>query len=110
MTEPAAPSPRPVSTFAVAAVFVLLSIFGLLARQAYLGSRPAAPQNELPDNLGKDLAWRATPVSRRAFLDDLRRAQAKQGASYGWVDQKNKVVQLPIERAIELIVKENGPR
>jgi hypothetical protein len=108
MTEPAAPAPRPVSTLAVAAIFVLLSLFGLLAHRVYLGSRQAAPQNEAPDNLSKDLAWRATPELRRAYLADLRAKQAKQAQSYAWVDQKNGVVQLPIDRAMDLIVKEEA--
>jgi hypothetical protein len=110
MTEPTAPAPRPVSTLAVAAIFVLLSIFGVLAHEAYLGSRPAAPQNEDPDNLGKDLAWRATPEARRNYLRDLRAAQAKQAQAYAWVDKKNAVVQLPIERAMDLVVQEQAAR
>jgi hypothetical protein len=110
MTEPSAAAPRPVSTFAVAAIFILLSIFGVLAHEVYLGIRPAAPQNEQPDNLGKDLAWRATPEARRAYLADLRAKQAKQAASYGWVDQKAGIVQLPIERAMDLVVQEQAGR
>jgi hypothetical protein len=108
MTEPETPAPRPVSLVAVAAIFILLSLFGLLVERAYLPGRPAAPQNDTPDNLSKDMAWKATPATRRAYLADLRKKQAEQAASYGWVDQKAKVVQLPIERAMELIVQENG--
>jgi len=93
---------------AVAAIFILLSLFGVLAHRVYLGSRPAAPQNEAPDNLTKDLAWRATPELRRAYLADLRGKQMKQAQSYAWVDQKNGVVQLPIDRAMDLVVKEQG--
>lgn len=110
MSEPAAPAPRPVSTLAVAAIFILLSLFGVLAREFYLGGRTAAPQNEVPDNLGKDLAWRATPEARRAYLAGLRAAQAKQAQAYAWVDQKKGIVQLPIDRAMDLVVKEEGNR
>jgi hypothetical protein len=110
MSDPAAPAPRPVSTLAVAAIFILLSVFGVLAHKVYLGSRPAAPQNEQPDNLGKDLAWRATPEARRAYLAGLRKAQAKQAQSYAWVDQKKGIVQIPIDRAMDLIVKEEASR
>ena len=110
MTEPTAPAPRPVSTLAVIGIFILLSIFGVLAHEAYLGTRPAAPQNEQADNLGKDLAWRATYETRRAFLEDLRSRQAKQAASYAWLDQKKGVVQLPIDRAMDLVVQEEAAR
>ncbi|HEV3027390.1 MAG TPA: hypothetical protein VG457_07435 [Planctomycetota bacterium] len=110
MTEPAVPAPRPVSTLAVVAVFILLSAFGIMAHRAYFGHRPAAPQNEKPDNLGTGLDWRATPEARRAYLADLRKAQAKQAQTYAWVDQKKGIVQLPIDRAMDLVVKEEASR
>jgi len=108
-TDPSAqPAPRPVSFLAVIAVFVLLSAFGLLAERVYLRGIGAAPQNEVPDNLSKDLAWKATPKTRRDYMLDLRQKQADQGAAYGWVDQKTGVVQLPIARAMQLVVQEHG--
>jgi hypothetical protein len=108
MIDQNAPAARPVSLVAVVAIFVLLSAFGLVAMRVYLPGRSAAPQNEVPDNLTKDLAWKATPASRRQALLDLRKKQADQAAAYGWVDQKAGVVQLPIERAMELVVQANG--
>jgi hypothetical protein len=108
MTDPETPAPRPVSLVAVIAVFVLLSLYGVIVRRVYLPNRPAAPQNDTPDNLSKDMAWKATPETRRAYLAELRKKQAEQAASYAWVDQKNGVVQLPIERAMELIIQEHG--
>jgi hypothetical protein len=90
---------------AVAALFVLLSLFGLITLRVYTHHRPAAPQNEAPENLSKDLAWKATPESRKAALADLRAKQALQAVSYGWVDQKAGIVQLPISRAMELVVE-----
>jgi len=32
--------------------------------------------------------------------------QEKQAASYGWVDRKAGIVQVPIERAMELVVQD----
>ncbi len=46
-----------------------------------------------------------TAAVRKKNLADLRAKQAKQAASYGWVDQKNGVVQLPLEQAMELTVQ-----
>ena len=105
MSDQPDPAPRPVSLVAVAALFVLLSIFGLITLRVYTHHRPAAPQNEAPENLSKDLAWKATPESRKAALADLRAKQALQAVSYGWVDQKAGIVQLPISRAMELVVE-----
>jgi hypothetical protein len=108
MTEPTAPAPRPVSTVAVVAVFILLSLFGLMARKLYLHGNVPAPQNEVPDNLDKNSAWRATPADRRVYLKGLRDAQMKQAQSYAWVDQKAGTVQIPIDRAMDLVVAEQG--
>jgi len=108
MSEPTPPAPRPVSGFAIFAFFVLFSAFGLLAEKLYFPHRPAEPQNEAPEHLPKDMAWRATHASRRAYLVDLKQKQAEQAATYGWVDKDKKIVQLPIGRAMTLIVQENG--
>jgi hypothetical protein len=108
MTETTAPAPRPVSTLAVLAIFVLLSLFGLLARKFYFHGVSPAPQNETADNLGKDQAWRATPALREKYMIDLSLAQAKQGLSYAWVDQKAGTVQIPIDQAMDIIVSEQG--
>ena len=107
MTDQNTPAARPVSLVAVAAVFVLLSLFGFMTVRIARHHHQAPPQNEAPDNLGKELAWKATPESRRAALLDLKKKQALQGESYGWVDQKTGLVQLPIDRAMELIVQEH---
>ncbi len=108
MTDAPTPAPRPVSLVAVIGIFVLLSVFGLLARRAYERHGSIAPQNEAADNLPKDLAWRATPVARRQALADLRAKQAAQATTYAWVDKKAGVVQLPISRAVELVIEEHG--
>ena len=102
------PAPRPVSLFVTAGVFILLGIFWFVTVRVYVPGHPPAPQNEAPDNLPKDLAWKATPALRRAALLDLRKAQATQAVSYAWIDRKAGTVQLPIGRAMELIVQENA--
>ena len=107
MSDQNIPAPRPVSLVAIVALFVLLSLFGLATVRVYTHHRSAAPQNEAPENLAKDLAWRATPELRQKALADLRAKQAEQAATYGWVDQKAGTVRLPIERAMELVVQEH---
>lgn len=105
-----APSPRPVSSLAVAAVFVLLSLYGVITLRLFVPGRPPPPQSQAPDNLPRDLelSWRGTPAMRTAYLTGLQRRQAQQKLSYGWVDRKAGVVQVPVSRAMELIVKEYG--
>jgi hypothetical protein len=46
-----------------------------------------------------------TAEFRKKNLAELRAKQAKQAASYAWVDQKAGVVQLPLDVAMELTVQ-----
>jgi len=107
MSDTTAQAPRPVSLVTIMFVLALFTAFAFLVSHYY---KPFAtvPQNQEAEHLPKDLAWKATPGSRRQALAELREKQTKQAASYGWVDQKTGVVQLPIERAMELTVQRYG--
>src|SRR5271165_1898743 len=108
MTDAAPTPPRPVPLAAVAGIFVLLSLFWVLAVTVYVPRRAPAAQNERPENLPKELAWKATPATRRAHLAELRAKAGADADSYGWLDQKAGVVRLPIGRAMELVAEEHG--
>ncbi len=108
MTEETAPAPRPVSLIAVAAILFLMSLYWMLTVRYYGHHQFAATQNLSPDALPKDLGWRATPEERKAALVELRKAQAAQAVSYAWIDKKTGVIQLPIDRAIELLIEQKG--
>ena len=47
-----------------------------------------------------------TAAQREKNLAELRKKQAEQATTYGWVDQKAGVVRLPIDRAIELTAQQ----
>ena|SRR5258707_877651 len=102
---------RPVSLFTTVFVLVLFAAFLLLVRR-YYSPTALAPQNAEAENFSKDkdLAWKASSESRRKALADLRKGQADRAKSYAWVDQKAGVVQLPIERAMELTVEQYGTK
>ena len=51
-----------------------------------------------------------TPAERTALLAEHRTKEASASTSYGWVDQKTGAVRLPIDRAIELTVKEHAKK
>lgn len=101
MSEISAPPARPVSLFTVVFLLAVFAAFLLVIRYFY---QPAtvSTANAAPENLSKDLAWRATAADRRKVLTEVRQNEAKQLTSYAWVDQKAGVVQLPVDRAIEL--------
>jgi len=60
------------------------------------------------DKAFKDTALHARTNERGQFRDFLMN-QEKQLRSYGWVDEKDGVARIPIERAMELIVQRGLP-
>jgi hypothetical protein len=109
MSDSSAHSPRPVALITTLFIFALATAGFFLVQRSY---RPAAasPQNAVADNLPKDLAWKATPASRKEALAVLREKQNKQATSYVWIDQKAGVVQLPLERAMQLTAAQYGAK
>ena len=101
--------PRPVSLFTIVFLFVLFAA-GIFVANHFYAPAPLAAQNAAPENLTKELEWRATAQSRRAALAELNEAQRKKEAGYSWADQKAGAVQLPIDRAIELTAEKYGAK
>src|SRR5258708_7141952 len=111
MSDATSTPARPVSLFTTVFVLALFAAFLLLVRR-YYSPTALAPQNAQAENFSKekDMAWKASAESRRKALADLRNDQTNRAKSYAWVDQKAGVVQLPIERAMELTVQQYGPK
>lgn len=112
MSEPQANPSRPVSLITIFAIFVLFAVvFAVVRRYYHPSTLPAfAQQAENFPVKDESAAWKASRESRRAALQKLREDQAKQASSYAWVDQKAGVVQLPIERAMELTAQQYGKK
>ena len=72
---------RPVSLFTIVFLFAVFAAFLLVIRYFY---NPAGTSafNAAPDNMSKDLEWRANSASRRHTLKELRDAEAAQISSY----------------------------
>ena len=109
MSDSSASGARPVSLITTLFILALFAGFLFVVRHFYVPSA-TAPQNAAAENLPKELEWKATPASRQAALVALQEKQSKQAASYAWVDQKSGVVQLPIERAMELTARQYGAK
>ena len=69
-----------------------LLLFALIMLITYLPNRPKAIEEQ-------------TAEERKAILSTLQAESGKLADSYGWIDQKNGVVRIPIEQAQELIVE-----
>lgn len=96
---------RPVSLFTIFFLFAVFAAFLLVIRYFYQPATTSA-FNAAPDNLSKDLEWRANAANRRKTLKELHEAETAQISSYAWIDQKAGVVRLPIQRAMELTARD----
>ena len=112
MSDSTADAPRSVSLVTVAAILGCFALFLLVVKYGYLPHQSAAASSIPAEKLPEELAWKATHASKQEALATLRKKQNAQlaGPAYAWVDQKAGVVQLPIGRAMELVVRDNGAR
>lgn len=109
MSDSTAHAPRPVALITTLFIFALATVGFFVVRHFYSPS-VASPQNSVAENMPKDLAWKATPASRKEALAALREKEAKQATSYAWIDQKAGVIQIPIERAMQLTAEQHGSK
>jgi hypothetical protein len=102
---------RPLVVFA-AGVTVLLVFSFLVVLWAFrlFGSQHAArPASAAPAD--EQMAWPEPRVQSRP-ADDLQALRSEEGAvltTYGWVDRANGVVRVPIDVAMQLVLKEGLP-
>jgi hypothetical protein len=85
------------STLTLLAAIGGFAIFALIVFIAYLPKKPAP----LADGA-------RTPEQRTAALAELRAKEKAAATTYGWVDQANGVVRIPIDEAVKLTIKELG--
>ncbi len=88
--------PHRTPVFTTMIVLVCFAVFGWLALKIY------APQARSVDTV-KGVK---TPEERKKLLLEHRDKEQHDSTTYGWVDLKAGVVRLPIDRAIELTVRE----
>ena len=92
--------PHRTPVFTTVIVLVCFALFGWLAMKLYT---PHAYTVDRVEGV-------RTPADRREVLAEHRKQEQAESTTYGWVDQKAGVVRLPIDRAIELTVKEHAPK
>lgn len=86
---------RPASLISILAIIACFGLFLLLVYLAYLPHQ-TGPYQQIGTY---------TPAERKEKLAEMRANEAQHSSSYAWIDQANGVVQLPIERAMELTVQ-----
>jgi hypothetical protein len=92
--------PHRTPVFTTILVLVCFALFGWLARKAYA---PSAARVDKIEGV-------RTPADRSALLAEHRAKEHLEATTYGWVDQPAGVVRLPLDRAMELTVKEHAKK
>ena len=92
--------PHRTPVFTTVIVLVCFALFGWLAMKYYTPRAYAVDKVE----------GVRTPAERKDLLTEHRKKESAEATTYGWVDQKAGVVRLPIDRAMELTVKEHASK
>lgn len=102
------PQRTPVFTAVVVIAGILL--FGWFINRYYHAAPAVDPRgNANPADFAEDQRWKMTPEGRAKALADLHAREQAQN-TYGWVDQKAGIARLPIDRAIELTVRDHAKK
>ena len=80
-------------------------IFLVLLYLAYLPQRRAAAEVDL-SRIPPDEQWKFTPAGRQAHLDAMRAQERAAQTTYAWIDRSKGIVQLPIDRAMQLTLRD----
>jgi len=91
-----------VTLLAVIGCFV---IFLAVLYLAYIPERRLAPEVDLT-KIPVDEQWKYTVKGRQDHLDEMRAREKAVATSYAWIDKGKGIVQLPIDRAVQLTLRE----
>lgn len=92
--------PHRTPVFTTVLVLVLFALLGFMARRYYL---PRAARVDAIEGV-------RTPAERKVLLTELHDKERAAATGYAWVDQKAGTVRLPIDRAIELTVRDHAKK
>jgi hypothetical protein len=92
--------PHRTPVFTALIVILCFAAFGWLAKRIYV---PHAAEVQAVEGV-------LTPAERKVRLAELRTKEQAAATTYGWVDQPKGVVRLPIDRAIELTVRDHAKK
>lgn len=92
--------PHRTPVFTAIIVLIAFALFAWLANKIY---RPHAYTVDKIEGV-------KTPEERRELLTEHRAKEKAESTSYGWVDQKAGIVRIPIDRAMELVVREHAKK
>ena len=86
------------------AIFGCFVVFLIVLYLAYLPRRQAAPEVNLA-KIPAQQRWMYTPQGRMQHLEEMRAQDEEAQTTYAWIDRSKGVVQLPIDRAMQLTIE-----
>jgi hypothetical protein len=92
---------------AVAALVIHLGLYWLLESYKKRTAESVAPMAAI--EAGDQIPEPRLRVSPRTDLAEMRAAEDKELQTYGWVDKENKIIRIPIDRAMELLAERGLP-
>lgn len=104
-------SPFSIGLFALGLVLMIALLLPLLAWMFWRLEAHAQRADPPPNPLASDQPPPAPrlQVDPAADLARLRRAEQHTLSSYGWIDQEQRVVRIPVDRAIEILAQRGLP-
>jgi hypothetical protein len=103
--------PQRTPVFTAVVVILAAVLCGWLINRYY---RPAPAFDNRgavnPADFDESARWKYTREGREKALADLRQKEQAAATTYGWVDQQKGIVRLPIERAMDLTVRDNAKK
>lgn len=103
--------PQRTPVFTAGLVIAAILLLGWAVGRYYHAAPAVDPRGNVnPADFAEDQRWKLTPAGRAQALADLRAKEQAQINSYGWVDQKAGIVRLPVDRAIELTVRDHAKK
>lgn len=80
-------------------------IFGIVLYLAYIPQRRSEPRVDLA-KIPREERWKFTAEGRLEHLNAMRAKEQAIATSYAWIDKDDGIVQLPIQRAMQLTLQE----
>jgi hypothetical protein len=101
------PQRTPVFT---AVIVILAAVFCGWMINRYYRPAPAFDNRGTanPADFDESARWKFTAEGRAKALAELRQKERAAATTYGWVDPSKGVVRLPLERAMELTVRDHS--
>ncbi|MGH8017166.1 MAG: hypothetical protein ACREIA_02580 [Opitutaceae bacterium] len=93
-----------ISTLAIIGCFLIFAVVLYIAKLPSSRDVTAIPENLTPEErLERNIL---SPGQRKERLAELHAKERSAATSYGWIDQAAGVVRLPVDRAMELTVRD----